>query len=155
MYTCKHCKRPIEQAIEGELVCPACHSQEDMLSEQEEIAYLASHCPDCGASVRGGGYCPDCQAENDQVLASLRLEHQGKTALVHWRGPGAYVPIQVWDDSDIIYYHANDNPWGNEPPADGWPTIMAESWHNFEAVLEEDGVTLERKDVPKSDLRRI
>jgi len=156
---CKHCKRPIEATIEGTNICPTCFDPEDILPDQEAIQWLKSHCMDCGKLVRGGGYCPDCQAENDQIMADLILEHQGKTAFVHWRGPGAYVPTKSRFDNDIFYYLAGQDPYSGNRPADGWPTINVREWADFGASLDDHGVYvccmtgMERKDyVPESDL---
>lgn len=79
MYSCKHCGRPVERAIEGELVCEACWSREQQTEEERqadaEIAqwerWSRSHCEDCEKPLPGGGVCPDCRAEREQVLAEL------------------------------------------------------------------------------------
>lgn len=159
MYRCKHCFRPIEVAIEGELICPACYSQEDALPEQKEIAWLKSHCMDCDKPIpHGGGYCTTCQAKNEQAMITLKREHQGQTVFVHWRGPGWYVPRLSEFDKMLFYYHADHIPWSNPQLANDWPVLQVEDWNDFDASLDDHGVFVccmsgderEDYDVPRS-----
>lgn len=67
-YVCKHCSTPVEQAIEGELICNRCWSRGQMSAEErkdnDEIEYALSHCNETGCEAclrtegeRQSGYC--------------------------------------------------------------------------------------------------
>jgi len=158
MYRCRYCLRPIERTIEGECVCVSCATREDILPDQEAIQWLKSHCAGCDKPLTGGGYCSECQKEQDQTLATLLQEHQGSTAFVHWRGPGWYVPVVSQYDGDLFYYHADHKPWGNDNVT-GWPTINVQVYGDLYTTLDEHGTFvacmtgMEREDyVPKRNL---
>jgi len=81
-YYCKGCGDPVERAIEGELICADCWNLAEM-SEAEAVAdrqmreYLAwasCHCESCKKELRGGGVCPECQAERDEIERALGWE---------------------------------------------------------------------------------
>ena len=81
MYCCKHCGKPVEIAIEGELICNACWTRSQQSSESieldETIEFMTTHCANC-ERLRGGlqeldwGYCHTCQRENELDLADMR-----------------------------------------------------------------------------------
>ena len=69
-YKCKACGKPVEQAIEGELICSGCYSQRQMTQEEYEreleIRYFATHCSECGRKIpasRSFGVCKRCEEE--------------------------------------------------------------------------------------------
>jgi len=61
VYYCKHCQKPIEQSIEGELVCEACWCGQT--ERDKKIAWYGSHCHECGRELRGGGLCRKCELD--------------------------------------------------------------------------------------------
>lgn len=81
MGNCKFCQRPVERAIEGEIVCGGCWSlrqmtDEDLAAELErrkyeremrELSKARGKCEGCGKAVRGeeavNRMCWDCSME--------------------------------------------------------------------------------------------
>jgi len=65
IYVCKHCGRPVERTIEGELVCADCYSQLELTEEQRreraEMQYYLTHCQECDRPLPGGGLCKACE----------------------------------------------------------------------------------------------
>lgn len=65
-YTCKHCGKPVEQAIEGELVCERCYDTDEMTPEEAEIQWYMTHCSECGRGLpihHSGSVCQLCEDE--------------------------------------------------------------------------------------------
>lgn len=69
MYKCKRCGKPVEQAIEGELICSACWNNQQKsqkeLAEDAQIEHFLNHCTDCGkklitATEKHSNYCRSC-----------------------------------------------------------------------------------------------
>lgn len=77
---CKYCGKPIEQSIEGELVCDLpCPSQASK-EEQDQVTlmkWLETHCEGCEKPThpailkRTHGYCLDCEEEHNTLLLDL------------------------------------------------------------------------------------
>lgn len=92
-YLCQSCRDPVDRTIEGELICSRCWnlSQTDRAVsriDREIATYLAwaeVHCEGCSAGLKGGGLCPSCQGERQEVEAALEridvLEAEADTIL--------------------------------------------------------------------------
>lgn len=52
---CKYCGKPVEQAIEGELICSRCWNRSQMSAEEQaesdEIEWMMTHCNDNDCKV--------------------------------------------------------------------------------------------------------
>jgi hypothetical protein len=78
-YDCYRCGKPVERAIEGELICSQCWSQGEMDDDaracdaaiEEYEQWGKTHCPRCEGMWLGGGLCPTCTEEDAQEDAML------------------------------------------------------------------------------------
>lgn len=65
---CKECGRPVERAIEGELICEDCWTKGQMSEEElafdEAVNWFRTHCAQCEKEFKPGklidGYCKKC-----------------------------------------------------------------------------------------------
>lgn len=70
MYVCKECGKPVEQSIEGELICSDCWTLSQMSTEdrafEKSVAWFDTHCAVCEKVTpqrtleRTGGFCNEC-----------------------------------------------------------------------------------------------
>ncbi len=75
MYTCKHCGKPVERTIEGELICEQCYASltEDTPSKEdlEAMRYYYTHCSVCDKPGRfHHQICPQCRKDLEKELGA-------------------------------------------------------------------------------------
>ena len=79
---CKYCGRPVEQSIEGELVCSNDEQTTQDMSQDEKdqyelVKWLEWHCEGCEEVTsrailkRNHGYCNDCNLEHEAFIDIL------------------------------------------------------------------------------------
>lgn len=76
---CK-CGKPVEKAIEGEIICENCWSWGQMSAEDRESVkiqiWFENHCAGCEKKCKPNenGLCTNCQAEFEKELMERILE---------------------------------------------------------------------------------
>ena len=82
-YHCKNCNKPVERAIEGELICQNCYNQSEMspadIELNKQIEHAINHCPDCDckyttAADKEHGRCKKCQLEIEEDAINMQTE---------------------------------------------------------------------------------
>lgn len=73
VYHCQDCGRPVERAIEGELICADCRAAREISAGKVDpegaiMHWYLTHCHECERPLPGGGICQQCQRELDALL---------------------------------------------------------------------------------------